>query len=134
MTKGILTHLSAIVFGALATFGAMQLGEEDRSSSGGQETYAYVYEVSNVLAESVELDSSASNSMELDLSNGQPVKIELNRLESAPEQTHRQDLAYFSVTIDGEGGVIDSNGTMVVGNVLVGLADIGFYRDQLASQ
>lgn len=134
MNKGILTHLSAIAFGAVATFGLLQLGGEEEVSRAGQETYAYVYEVSDVLAESVALNPNAANSMELVLSSGRSVKVELNRLESAPAQAPRQDLAYFSVIVDGEGGIIDSNGTMVIGNVLVGLADLEIYHDHLASK
>ncbi|MDX1538728.1 hypothetical protein [Arsukibacterium sp.] len=132
MTKGILSHLSAVVFGAVATYGLLQVGEKDKVSIAGQETFAYVYEVSDVLAESVALNPNASNSMELVLSSGRSVKVELNRLESAPAQAPRQDLAYFSVIVDGESGIIDSNGTLVIGDVLVGLADLELYHDQLA--
>lgn len=111
----------------------LQLEGEDKVPGAGQETYAHVYEVSDVLAESVALNPNATNSMELVLSSGRSVKVELNRLESAPKQAPRQDLAYFSVTVDGEGGIIDANGTMVIGNVLVGLADLERHHDQLAA-
>lgn len=134
MTKGILTHLSAIVFGAVATFGFLQLAGEDVVPKAGQETYAYVYEISDVLAESVALNPNAANAMELALSSGRSIKVELNRFESAPAQAPRQDLAYFSVIVDGESGIIDSNGTLVIGNVLVGLVDLDLYHDQLASK
>lgn len=134
MTKGILTHLSAIAFGAVATFGLLQLGGEEQVSRAGQETYAYVYEVSNVLAESVALNTNDVNSMELVLSSGRSVMIELNRLESIPAQATRQDLTYFSVIVDGEGGIIDANGTMVIDNVLIGLVDRELYHDHLASK
>lgn len=134
MTKGILSHLSAVVFGAVATYGLLQVGEKEKVSIAGQETFAYVYEVSDVLAESVALNPNASNSMELVLSSGRSVKVELNRLESAPAQAPRQDLAYFSVIVDGESGIIDSNGTLVIGDVLVGLADLELYHDQLAAK
>ncbi|KKO45090.1 hypothetical protein WG68_11670 [Arsukibacterium ikkense] len=134
MTKGILTHLSAIAFGAVATFGLLQLGGKEKVSRTGQETYAHIYEVSKVLAELVALNPNDSNAMELVLSSGQAVKVELNRLEAAPAQATRQDLAYFSVIVDGEGGIIDSNGTMVIGNVLVGLVDAELYHDHLASK
>jgi hypothetical protein len=134
MIKGILTHLSATVLGAVATLGFLQFGGEEATPKAGQETYAYVYEVSDVLAESVALKPHVANSMEFVLGSGRSVKVELNRLESAPEQAPRQDLAYFSVIVDGEGGIIDSNGTMVIGNVLVGLTDFELYQEHLASK
>lgn len=134
MTKRILSHLAAIAVGAVATYGLLQLGGEDNTSTAGQETFAYVYEVTDVLAESVALNPNASNSMELVLKSGRTIKVELNRLESAPAQAPRQDLAYFSVIVDGESGIIDSNGTLVIGDVLVGLANLKLYHDQLAAK
>lgn len=129
MKKAMITHLFAIAFGAAATFGLLQL-QPNAAATPDSDVYVSVYEVSKTFVESVELEQSAANTLQVALSSGRKIEIDLKRKTPSPIQ----GIAHFDVSVDGETGTIDSNGTYVSGDVLISLVDTGRYSGSLASK
>ncbi len=83
-----------------------------------------VYKLAEELMEPTLIAKDAEFTADMDSKDGKRVAISLKKVESKVSNS----VDYLDLTVNGESMKIDSNGTAVVGDILVVLVDHSKYR------
>ena len=125
MLRKISTHLLALLLGAAVVYSLTAISQPSDKQSTSSDMSIVVYQLAEELMEPTLITTDAEFSAAMDSKDGQRVAISLKRVQ--PKISTSID--YLDLTVNGESMKIDSNGTAVVGDILVVLVDHSRYPE-----
>ncbi|SNY43179.1 hypothetical protein SAMN06297280_0544 [Arsukibacterium tuosuense] len=123
MLKTVSTHLLALVVGAAVVYSLTAIAQPGEKKSASSDMSIGVYQIAEELMEPALITKDAEFITAIDSKDGKRVALSLKKAQ--PNVATSVD--YLDLTVNGESIKIDSNGTAVVGDIMVVLVDHASY-------
>jgi hypothetical protein len=122
--KKIFTHFFALAVGAIVTFSFTTVLQTAATESAPSDMTVVVYRVAEQLMEPKMITTNSKFKTSLNTADGKRIDFSIEKMHPQPLNTS----IYQDVTVNGQSVKIDSNGTAIVGDIMVVLVDHSKYN------